>query len=140
MLPCDQAIQMAQEKAKAALARATPPPCTDCKKTAEKLKEMNMASFSRGRMLADGSVIYAKKGVEPPPDMDGFQRDPGNAWHFLPIWPSCTYRLQTTHLKQCGAIGVLSICRAEGGEHERDKVTCAICESCLIRKAREESN
>jgi hypothetical protein len=62
-------------------------------------------SFGRGRLLADGTIQYKKKGWEPPPCPEGFSRDPRDPWHFLPEWPPCDFRIKTSYMKPC----VLSI-------------------------------
>jgi hypothetical protein len=85
-------------------------------------------------MHTDGSVEYVRKGHEPPPDMDGYRRDPGNAWKFLPIWPKCKTRIQTPLMKQCGAISVLTVCTNGACEHKQKQVTFAICSGCLLRQ------
>lgn len=90
-------------------------------------------SFGRVRMLPNGVVEYAKKGWEPPPELDGYQRDPGNAWRFIPIWPPCRKRIQTTSMKSCGAMSVLTVCANDQCEHKQKQVTYAICAACPLR-------
>jgi hypothetical protein len=90
-------------------------------------------SFGRARMLPNGVVEYAKKGWEPPPDLDGYERDPGNAWRFLPKWPACKKRIQTVNMKSCGAINVLTVCANDKCEHKQKEVTFAICSACPLR-------
>ena len=59
----------------------------------------------------DGSIIYDKDGWEPPRDIDGYTRDPQNAWRFLPLWPVCRLRLATgVRLANCGCVGVIMRC------------------------------
>lgn len=45
----------------------------------------------RPRVLDNGQVIYPVRG-NPPPDMPGYVRDPGNPYVFIPIWPPCKFR------------------------------------------------
>lgn len=87
-------------------------------------------SFGRARILADGCVEYARKGAEPPPDLDGYQRDPGNSWKFLPLWPVCKRRIQTQSLKQCGAIAILTVCANGDCPLRQQEVTFDQCTQC----------
>lgn len=105
--------------------------CKDCKE-----KDISMAKkFGRPRFQADGSIIYPKKGHEPPPDLDGYQRDPGNYWRFTPLWQSCAWRLQNQFLKACGAVGILSICtHPEGPTENNREVQFSQCCSCPLEK------
>jgi hypothetical protein len=90
-------------------------------------------TWGGSRILPDGSVLYAKTGFEPPPDLEGFVRDPENAWHFLPLWPKCKKRIQTQLVKQCGAISVLSVCAHSGCPFKQQEVSLADCQGCLLR-------
>jgi hypothetical protein len=90
-------------------------------------------SFGRARLMPDGSVEYARKGHEPPPDLDGFQRDPGNPWKFIPVWPKCQKRIQTTLLKPCGAIAVLTVCSNQECPLKQQQVTFDQCSACKFR-------
>lgn len=90
-------------------------------------------SFGRARMLPNGIVEYVKKGWEPPPDLDGYERDPGNAWRFLPKWPLCKKRIQTQSMKSCGALSILTVCANDKCEHKQKEVTFAICSACPLR-------
>lgn len=92
-------------------------------------------SFGRPRQQADGSILYQKKGIEPPPDLDGFKRDPKNHWRFLPMWSACKYRFQNQHMKACGAISILSICQhPDGPKENRQEVDFKICSTCPLSK------
>lgn len=93
----------------------------------------NRKSFGRARLLSDGSVEYAKKGREPPPDLDGFKRDPGNAWKFLPLWPKCKKRIQTQSMKQCGAISVLTVCANQECPLKQLQVSYEQCLACQFK-------
>jgi len=94
------------------------------------MAEKHNKSFGRARMLPNGCVEYAKKGHEPPPDLDGYQRDPGNAWKFLPLWPKCKKRIQTQSMKQCGALAILTVCANGDCPLKQQQVTFAQCSSC----------
>lgn len=90
-------------------------------------------SFGRARMLPDGSIEYARKGHEPPPDLDGYRRDPGNPWKFLPLWPVCRKRIQTQSLKPCGAIAVLTVCSNQECPLKQQQVTFEQCTACQFK-------
>lgn len=99
----------------------------------QKLLERQARSFGRARRGPRGVIEYPKKGWEPPPDIEGYKRDPGNAWRFIPIWPECKCRIQNFHIKQCGALGVLTVCNNPESEHYRDSLTLPICEGCPLK-------
>lgn len=104
------------------------------KQQAEIRANTSQRSFGRARMHPDGSVEYARKGSEPPPDLDGFKRDPGNPWKFLPLWLPCTKRIQTQLLKPCGAISVLTVCANNKCPHKQKAVTFDVCQTCTFRQ------
>lgn len=93
------------------------------------------ANFGRARQQPDGSILYVKRGPEPPPDLDGYKRDPRNFWRFTPLWMQCDYRLQNQYLKACGAIGILSICQNPDGPRENQReVDFNVCSACQLCK------
>lgn len=94
---------------------------------------MPVKSFGRIRMLPGGVVEYAKKGWEPPPDLDGYDRDTGNAWRFIPKWPPCKKRIQTTSMKSCGAMSVLTVCANDKCPLKQQQVSFAQCAACQFR-------
>lgn len=96
-------------------------------------------SFSRARMLSDGSIVYPKKGFEPPPPIEGYERDPGDPWHFKPIWPDCKARIQTLYLKKCGATGILSVCANQECPKFQKQLTLTDCQGCPFRQGSEGS-
>ncbi len=88
------------------------------------------------RFENDGSIIYDKDGWEPPRDIDGYRRDPQNAWRFLPLWPVCPMRLATgVRLLNCGCVGVIMRCNHPQASTFSQQVTYAQCETCRSRKA-----
>jgi hypothetical protein len=92
-------------------------------------------TFGRARILKDGSVVYAKKGWEPPPDLPGFVRDKGDPWRFLPLWPPCRFRIQTQHVKKCGAISVLTVCNCKECPLRQQQVQIQNCEQCTYKES-----
>lgn len=109
-------------------------PCKDCEKKADNSMALG---FGRARFQPDGSVIYPKKGNEPPPDLDGFERDPGNAWRFKPLWKSCAHRMQNQYLKSCGALGIISFCtHPDGPTDNQREVDYDVCSQCPLMKTK----
>ena len=124
--------------------------CTTCEETGRDLKEMQAAviarmnlankppcpceqhvgNFGKARVMADGSIVYSQKGHEPPPEIEGFRRDPGNAWRFIKLWKPCIHRIQAQKVKPCGAIGLLTICNNEALPCRGSEVTFAECQVC----------
>lgn len=97
-------------------------------------KRVAARSFGRMRRLPDGTLQFQKKGWEPPPEPEGFKRDPKDAWHFLPVWPECDQRRQTTVIKQCGAIKLLTICNHPESRYTRQEVSLGTCQGCPLHK------
>jgi hypothetical protein len=116
---------------------ATKSKCVPCEEQA-KASAAPMATqktFARGRFMPDGSLVYPKKGWEPPPEVEGYQRDPGNAWRFLPLWPPCQTRARMLKMKKCGAYNVVMACTNGQCEHNQNVVTLQICQNCPLRQA-----
>jgi len=90
-------------------------------------------SFGRARIMSDGSVIYPKKGWEPPPPLEGYDRDPGNAWRFLPLWPACKHRSQIIGVKPCGALRIVARCMCSSCPLFKSEVKLADCSACQLR-------
>lgn len=109
--------------------------CPPCDAAAKQLKQITDKSFSRARFQPDGSLIYPKKGFEPPPPIEGYVRDPGNKWKFIPIWPDCSTRARMLQLKQCGAYNVIMVCK--NAECDKAQLPLAItdCQGCPFRQA-----
>ncbi len=95
-------------------------------------------SYIRPRILDCGTVIYPKRGWEPPPLIPGYSRKSNNphsadAWIFIPDWDCCEYRKE--FIVQRG------VCRCEvlihKCQHKSQKdlqVNTSICESCKINE------
>lgn len=90
--------------------------------------------WGRPRFNADGSIVYPIKGTEPPPNIQGYKRDPGNAWRFIKLWPECLQRQEEFSEKSCGAIQIVPICVHKEGAFFRKVVTHQICEACPLRQ------
>lgn len=91
-------------------------------------------SFGRGRFMPDGSLVYVKKGFEPPPDVEGYQRDPGNAWRFLPLYADCQDRQRVPRLKRCGSYDVVMICTNGACPLNQQRVSVRDCRDCTHRR------
>jgi hypothetical protein len=90
-------------------------------------------SFGRARIMADKSVVYPKKGFEPPPPLEGYERDVGNAWRFIPLWPACKHRTQVIGHKPCGALSIVTRCMCAECPLFKQSITLSSCTSCESR-------
>jgi hypothetical protein len=88
------------------------------------------------RLELDGSIIYGRTDDwEPPRDIDGYRRDPDDAWHFMPLWPKCIYHSgSTVRYATCGCIGVRMKCNCPECPRFAQFVKCEECLECLQRK------
>lgn len=110
-------------------------PCRDkvAKSTSTTKNKPAEATWTGAKKMPDGSFEYAKTGFEPPPELEGFTRDPENAWRFIPQFLPCKKRIQTQFVKQCGAITVLSICTHSKCELRQGEVKVSDCQGCPLR-------
>ncbi len=100
--------------------------------------ELTLPPFVEGRdrpvhFEADGSIVYdkAEGDWEPPRDIDGYQRDPTNAWRFLPQWPVCRARIMTAvRLVNCGCIGLITRCNHPQTSTFTQQVFYDQCKGC----------
>ncbi len=90
--------------------------------------------FGKARRLPDGSYLFRKKGWEPPPCPEGYVRDKADAWHFLPLMPTCDFRISTPRIKICGAIDVINVCNCDGCPLRQQTVVPDQCRACPLRK------
>lgn len=91
-------------------------------------------TFGKARIRPNGLIQYPKKGIEPPPDIDGYERMPGDPWSFRPLWPVCQARLQNQFLRKCGAIGLITLCtHPDGPKENRQEVTFEQCTRCTLK-------
>jgi hypothetical protein len=99
--------------------------CKDCEKK-------HMSNFGKARVMSNGDIVYAKKGDEPPPDIEGYQRDEHDWWKFHKMWLPCCHRIQTPLIKPCGAYSVKTLCNHPDLPHV--DVTFPQCQGCSFRK------
>lgn len=85
--------------------------------------------------MPDGSLVYQKKGWEPPPEIEGYERDPGNAWVFRPLYPECETRSRVPQLKRCGSYNVIMLCTNQECPLSQQKVSVRDCQACPFRQA-----
>jgi hypothetical protein len=100
---------------------------------AEPAKEQ---TFRRPVFEADGSIIYphADNDWEPPANINGYARDPNNAWRFLPLWPICTLRVQSAFLKaNCGCIDLIMRCNNPQSPMFGQRLPHTTCETCPVK-------
>ena len=90
-------------------------------------------TFVRPVFEPDGAITYPKQegDWEPPRNINGYVRDPENAWRFLPLWLPCTLRHQMAFLKaNCGCIDIIMRCnnpQAPAYSHRLDDTACKQC-------------
>lgn len=104
--------------------------CVGCGKN-----KIGAQAFGRARKLPDGSILYQKKGWEPPPVPDGYKRDPSNAWRFVPVYPPCDFRIQAQKMKPCGAIHLITVCNCPDCPLRRQDVSEEQCNACTFRES-----
>ncbi len=95
-------------------------------------------TFKRPIFGSDGSIEYPKgeDDWEPPRDINGYLRDPDNKWRFVPLWPSCSLRVQMAVLKaNCGCIDVIMRCNNPQCAVFAQRIPYTTCINCPVRKA-----
>lgn len=114
-------------------------PCTGCggkyepMPTPEPFIQGENVGFGRARVQPDGSIMYPKRGWEPPPPIEGYERDPGNKWKFLPLWPLCGFRQRVMVTKPCGAVNVKMVCKCKDCPLFQHDITLSNCEGCTFK-------
>jgi hypothetical protein len=87
------------------------------------------------RFESDGTIVYEKDGWEPPREIEGYQRDPENAWRFLPLWNICALRHQiAVRYANCGCIGIITRCNNPQCSVFMQRVSHNQCNQCDKRK------
>ncbi len=86
------------------------------------------------RILEDGTIIYPKKGKEPPPCLDGYRRKAeqgADAWVLIPLWRDCKFRQQVLRRREdCNCEILVNVCGHPLGNSV--ELTISICESCIL--------
>lgn len=108
--------------------------CPPCDAAAKQLKQITDKTFARARFLPDGSLVYPKKGFEPPPPIEGYERDKGNKWRFIPLWPDCKTRARMLQLKKCGAYSVTMVCTNQECPLLQQGLGIQDCNNCRFRQ------
>ena len=88
------------------------------------------------RFALDGTITYDKvEGVwEPPRDLEGYVRDPQDAWRFQPLWPICRLRLCTgVRLAACGCVGVIMRCNNPQSPAFGQQMPYKMCAECKVQ-------
>lgn len=110
-------------------------PCDELKRRRRAVTHApRQTSFAKGRLMPDGSIIYPKKGFEPPPPIEGYNRDPGNAWRFIPLWPACKFLNRTLQLKRCGSYNIKMTCGCADCPLLGQILKIEDCQSCPLRQ------
>jgi hypothetical protein len=85
----------------------------------------------RPTKATDGTLVYPKRGWEPPPVPAGYIRKTtdlksADAWTFIPILPPCEDRTSETETGHCGAQAIKYSCK---GRRIHDLSRCIKCQS-----------
>jgi len=123
------------------MAQYKPKPCVPCSKNQYKVEipeskpfiQGAKMSFGRPRVQPDGGLIIAKKGWEPPPPIEGYDRDPNNPWRFTPAWAPCDMRQRIIVIKSCGATGIKMVCKCPQAPTFQADVKLSICKKCPFK-------
>jgi len=88
------------------------------------------------RFETDGSITYEQEeGWESPRDINGYERDPNNPWHFIPLWPECSLRHGVgVRYANCGCIGIIMRCNNPDAIQFGDRIGHEQCRACQRRK------
>lgn len=90
----------------------------------------------RPRKLTDGSIMYPKRGWEPPPPIPGYIRKSHNpqsadAWVFIPVWNECKYRKEFI-VKREGCQCETMVYECQHKSQIGKRVNTPVCESCKL--------
>jgi len=108
----------------------------DFKEFMAKLEEYSIASARAYLIEPDGTIVYAQDDRwEPPRDIEGYKRDPNDAWRFKPQWLPCAWRKYIGKtLPNCGCLGLEVECYAKGTDTYGKQVSYIICKDCQHRQ------
>ncbi len=84
----------------------------------------------RPHRMTDGTLVYIKRGWEPPAIPDGYKRKSNDfkspdAWVMIPILVPCSTRTFMEEKGSCGAVKIMYHC---DGKRIRDLTTCHWCD------------
>ena len=93
-------------------------------------------TFNKPHVLDNGTLIYPKRGWEPPPPIEGYQRKSDNpknsdAWIFVPAWANCPFRkAQEVRKEGCRCMTYFHTCTNEkvGNNPVVTIKSCSLCE------------
>jgi hypothetical protein len=99
--------------------------------------------FNKPHILDNGTLIYSKRGWEPPPLVDGYRRKSDNpkssdAWIMFPEWQVCTFRQRIQKQREnCKCVTFSHVCsnlhviEKYGGQPPTVNLNiCTNCEFC----------
>ncbi len=93
-----------------------------------------MPKYTRPRIFPDGTIIYPRRGWEPPPPIPGYIRKGNNprspdAWTFLPLWSACPHRIEKVKKREnCQCLMIYHVCDL----NEDIPVTTQLCSNCPL--------
>lgn len=94
-----------------------------------------LGTYSLPKVHDDGSIEYAPVDAKPPPEPNGYQRDPQNPWLFRPQWLECQLRMAGVRRdSKAGTIDVKMVCNNPEVPQFMRFVKTADCAACTQRK------
>jgi hypothetical protein len=94
-------------------------------------------TYTQPHRLDDGTLIYPRRGWEPPPPIEGYRRKSNNprsadAWIFVPCWSDCKFRRSEQVKKEgCRCVTFFHTCTNDLVGVGR-VVTTSICAHCKV--------
>lgn len=95
------------------------------------------------RILPNGVAVFPKKGLTPPPSMEGYQRKSPNlkssdAWVFIPLWSDCPFRAQKFVQREsgCRCVKIVMSCN----HNPNQPLTLQACQNCTLRESHEQQS
>jgi hypothetical protein len=87
---------------------------------------------------ADGTIRYARRGIEPPPEHEGYRRlnedvTSDDAWAFVPVFLPCPFREMVNGVRRSGCLKTNAVCVHEDSGYQNQVVTPEICAACEVR-------
>jgi len=93
-----------------------------------------LGTYSLPTVHNAGSIEYAPVDAQPPPEPNGYLRDPQNPWLFHPVWPECQLRMAGVRKDKSGVIDVKMVCNNPGVPQFMKFVKADDCAACTKRK------
>jgi hypothetical protein len=136
--PRDESIEPPKPQGEASLTRAkTDAQGTSLARLGDTLPPFREERDRRIHFEADGTIVYEREDErwEPPPEINGYERDANDDHTFHPLWPPCTLRHQmAVRFPACGCINVIMRCNNPRSQHFAARVSYVYCLNCEHRQ------